>query len=101
MGIIKRYPLLFGFISFMVFTLPQTIASYLDLWREFGVPNMRVDWYSWLLPASPLFGVILFAMVIWQTRKPTPQRMQETTDDIYPLLGAPEIIASGIHYYSD
>lgn len=34
---------------------------------------MQIDWYRWVLPILPLLGVILFGIVIWQTRKAMPR----------------------------
>lgn len=69
MDILKRHPIRYSIIVFVLFTLPSGINAYLSLYERFaGVPVQLLDlgFGVWLLP---LIGGVLAGLIIWQGRR--------------------------------
>ncbi|MFC1987391.1 hypothetical protein ACFLVH_02465 [Chloroflexota bacterium] len=77
MSIIKRHPIVFAVLSFIILTLPGALNAWWSLWGKIkGVemPSLNFGWLNWLLP---ILGLILFTTVILQARKSTATVMSD------------------------
>lgn len=76
MGFLKRHPLGFAILAFILISLPSGVAAWLSIWEKTRRGNFGdLDWTGYVsaidwLQTVPLLGIALFLVVLWQIWKP-------------------------------